>query len=210
MTTVGEILRLAREKKHLSITQVEVAIKIRAKFLEAIEKNDFASMPPGAFVRGFIKNYATFLGISPEDALAFYRRQTTIEQPEVLSPTRKDRIKPTFSLTPQLFASTSIAILLLLFFGYLVYSYVKFAGAPVLNVDSPQNNTVTKAEVIEIKGKIDPEAALTINDEVVGVNEAGTFSQKLTLRRGINTLKIVATNKFKKQSTVIRTVRLEQ
>lgn len=210
MTTVGEILRLAREKKHLSLAQVEAAIKIRSKFLEAIEKNEFESMPPGTFVRGFIKNYASFLGVSPDDALAFYRRQTTVERQESPTYARSARVKQSFRLTPQLFTAASITFLLALFFGYLIYSYATFAGAPPLTVETPQNNSVTKSDQAEVKGKTDPEAALTINDEAVSVNESGLFSQKLTLKDGINTLKVVATNKFKKQSTVSRTVRLEK
>lgn len=210
MTTIGEILRNAREKRKLSLQQAENATRIRAKFLEALENNQFDQLPPGTFTKGFIKNYATFLGVKPDDALAFYRRQTSVEKAAIPHFEKNSDIRRRFQLTPQLFTAFGIGVLILMFFGYLVYSYFTFAGAPNLQVNSPENNSVTTNQEVRVTGKTDPEAVLTINDEAISVNEDGNFEQNISLQPGINTLRIVSTNKFKKQSTVNRTLRLEQ
>lgn len=205
MTTVGEILSAAREKKKLTIEQVEKATRIRAKFLLALEKNDFSKLPPGTFVRGFVKNYAAFLGLPVEETLAFYRRQFNEEK----APPPKNTTPP--SRFPNItFSALVVGVLLILFFGYLIYSYFKFAGAPTLLINSPANNVVVKDDQAEIVGKTDPEAILTINGQTVALTENGSFDLKIPLQSGLNTLTITATNKFKRQTTVTRNLRLEK
>src|SRR5574340_537663 len=117
MTTVGEILANARARKNLDLAAVEKATKIRAKFLEALEQNRFDKLPPGTFVKGFIKNYATFLGLPVEETLAFYRRQANEEKTPIL----KD-FTPQIgrvALTPQFFTRAGVGLLLVIFFAYL-------------------------------------------------------------------------------------------
>ncbi|MCL4389783.1 MAG: helix-turn-helix domain-containing protein [Patescibacteria group bacterium] len=209
MTTVGEILRQARENKKLTIEAVEKATKIRAKFVAAMEANEFDKLPGGTFSRGFIKNYATFLGLSTEETLAFFRRQMDQEDPRLL-PKAKPEIKNRFALTPQLFTGLSIAALLLTFFAYLIFAYFKYAGAPALLVSAPANNIVVSQQQIEVTGKTDPGATLTINNQLVDTSENGSFDVTVPLQPGLNTLNIVAANKFHRQTTITRNLRLEK
>lgn len=209
MTTVGEILHAARLHKRLTIEQAEKTTRIRGKFLDAMERNQFDKLPPGTFARGFLKNYASYLGLPVDDTLAFYRRQFSEEKAKVL-PDSSSAPKKGLAITPQLITLASIGILLLFFFGYLAYSYFRFAGAPVLNVDSPKNNSVVTSEEIEVAGKTNADAAIRINDQEVTVMENGEFKTKLVLQPGLNTIKITATNRFKREATVTRNLRLEK
>ncbi len=208
MTTVGEIFVTARTRKNLDLATVEKATKIRAKFLEALEKNQFDKLPPGTFVRGFIKNYANFLGLPVEETLAFYRRQANEEKIPVLSDFTP-RIGR-FRLTPQFFTTAGIGLLLTIFFAYLAFSYFQFAGAPALVVNSPKNNSVVTTEQVEIAGKTDPSATLTVNGQTVSITENGSFDVKIPLTAGLNTLTITATNKYQRQTTITRNLRLEK
>lgn len=67
---VGPTLRAAREAKNLSLEQVEQATRIRIKFLEALEDDDFGALPSMPQARGFLRNYAQFLGLDAHDVLA--------------------------------------------------------------------------------------------------------------------------------------------
>lgn len=67
---LGQWLRSAREAKDLSLTQVETATRIRQKYLAALESGDWEELPGEVAGRGFLRNYATFLGLDPNDALA--------------------------------------------------------------------------------------------------------------------------------------------
>jgi cytoskeletal protein RodZ len=72
LQTVGEFLRAERLKKALSIKDVESAISIRALYLNAIEEGDYDIVPGEVYLKGFIRNYATFLELDPQKAIELY------------------------------------------------------------------------------------------------------------------------------------------
>lgn len=209
MITVGEFLKEERVKKKLTLEQAERTTKIRAKFLDALEKNQFEKLPDPAFTKGFIRNYAIFLGLSPSDAMAFYRRQVDEGKHKHLPSRGLSPLIRRFKLTPQIFTGVLVSIFMALFFGYLVYSYFRFAGAPSLMVDAPKNNQVVKENRIKVSGKADPDATLTINGQTVQILEDGSFSIVVPLVPGLNELTISAKNKYQKESVVTKNIRLE-
>jgi cytoskeletal protein RodZ len=76
MSELGRILVEARTAKELSLADVEKATRIRQKYLEAFEQGDYASLPRGAVARGFLRTYATYLGLDPDDALQRYSQES--------------------------------------------------------------------------------------------------------------------------------------
>ncbi len=73
----GFRLRAAREAQGLSYQDVEAATRIRSRYLEALETGKYDVMPGGeAQVRGFLRRYAAFLNIPPEEIIALYERET--------------------------------------------------------------------------------------------------------------------------------------
>jgi cytoskeleton protein RodZ len=69
MPTPGEKLRAAREARNLSIAQVVKVIRIRSYYIEAMEADDFSSIPSAVQARGFLRSYAEFLGLDMEALL---------------------------------------------------------------------------------------------------------------------------------------------
>ena len=210
MTTVGEILANARIHKKIDLEQVEKATRILQKFLVALEKNEFSKLPPGTFTKGFIKNYAAYLGLPIEETMAFYRRQVNEEKSLILPIKNSDIPKPSGPLSSISATGAGVLFLIALFFGYLIYSYFRFAGAPTLTVVSPIKNAVVHEDQIEVTGKTNPDATIVINNQSVGVNENGSFDTKISLTPGLNTVTIVASNKFKRQTVITRNLRLEK
>jgi len=83
----GFRLRTAREARGLSLQDVEAATRIRARYLEALETGRYDVMPGGeAQVRGFLRRYAAFLNILPEEIIALYERETHREAVPISSP----------------------------------------------------------------------------------------------------------------------------
>lgn len=80
MQTVGEILRSEREKKGISIKDVEAATSIRALYINAIEESDYKIVPGEVYLKGFIRNYANFLGLNGPGMVDLYRQQQTASQ----------------------------------------------------------------------------------------------------------------------------------
>ena len=75
MLTTGEILKKARIEKGLEFDEIEKVLKIRKKFLIALEDNDWDKLPSLPYIKGFIKNYSSLLGLKPEEMVAIFRRQ---------------------------------------------------------------------------------------------------------------------------------------
>jgi Helix-turn-helix domain len=63
---IGYTLRAARERQGLGLPEVESATKIRARYIRAIEEEDFDSLPGEAYNRGFLRTYAEYLGLDGE------------------------------------------------------------------------------------------------------------------------------------------------
>ncbi|MCB8976819.1 MAG: helix-turn-helix domain-containing protein [Ardenticatenaceae bacterium] len=69
---LGHILREARETKGFTLREVQDKTRINSRFLEALEMGDFDRLPTPTHVRGFLRNYARFLGLDPEPLLERY------------------------------------------------------------------------------------------------------------------------------------------
>jgi cytoskeletal protein RodZ len=64
---VGAILERARRERGLSLRDVEHATKIRTRYLDGLEREDFSVLPDTVYVQGFLKTYANFLGLDGEE-----------------------------------------------------------------------------------------------------------------------------------------------
>lgn len=69
---LGVWLRRTRESRQLLLEDVEHALKIRRRYLQALEMGDYAALPGEIQARGFLRNYARFLGLPVDDALERY------------------------------------------------------------------------------------------------------------------------------------------
>lgn len=76
MSELGRLLREARTARELSLADVESETRIRQKYLEALENGNFASLPRGAVARGFLRTYATFLGLDADEMLSRYSKES--------------------------------------------------------------------------------------------------------------------------------------
>jgi len=92
MPPIGETLRQARMRYELDIADVEARTKIRAKYLRALENEEFAVLPGPTTVRSFIRTYAELLGLDPHALVEQYRTQheatDEVEVVPVAAPTR--------------------------------------------------------------------------------------------------------------------------
>lgn len=70
---LGEVLLAARNAKNLTQMDVFNSLRLSIKQISALENNDFDALPEPTITRGFIRNYARFLGVDAEPLLASYR-----------------------------------------------------------------------------------------------------------------------------------------
>jgi cytoskeletal protein RodZ len=211
MRTVGEILRDARIAKQLKLTDIEQGTKIRLKFLEAIEADNFKIMPSLSYAKGFVKNYSEFLGLDSNITLAFFRRQTTdVPRSSLLPKGMEEPLnRSALQLTPGKFVGSIIAVFILLFLAYLGFQYHSLQQSPVLLIDSPADQAIVTEKRMEVFGKTDPDATVTINGVSVIVRGDGKFFDQIALDTGVNKITIVATSRLGKTTTAVREVGLK-
>jgi cytoskeletal protein RodZ len=67
---IGERLRRARESRSLSLENISQEIFIKVHYLEALEAGDFDALPSQAQARGFLRIYASYLELDPDESVA--------------------------------------------------------------------------------------------------------------------------------------------
>lgn len=99
MDELGHILREARETKGLTLQEAQAETRISNRYLEALENGDYDRLPTPVHVRGFLRNYARFLGLDPQPLLDRYeygqgnrpkkKVEPLVEQPVVGKPLKE-------------------------------------------------------------------------------------------------------------------------
>src|SRR3990170_2591108 len=86
MPPIGDTLREARMRQRLDIADVEARTKIRAKYLRALENEEFGMLPGPTFVKTFLRTYAEMLGLDPHVLVEAYRANYEGEEELDLQP----------------------------------------------------------------------------------------------------------------------------
>ena len=82
MGMLGDMLRDAREARGASLVEAERATRIRHKYLAALEEDNLTDLPSPVYARGFLRNYAVYLGLDTDKVLEMFdeERQPTRER----------------------------------------------------------------------------------------------------------------------------------
>src|SRR6478672_8531357 len=91
---IGETLRAARSRRKLSLSEVEAATKIRARYLGAIENEEWEALPGGSYARAFIRTYANHLGLDGERLAAEHMPQPEAAPAGEVAGGRRGRLPP--------------------------------------------------------------------------------------------------------------------
>ncbi|WP_163579958.1 helix-turn-helix domain-containing protein [Gracilibacillus saliphilus] len=119
---IGERLKEERESKNMSLDDVQNLTKIQVRYLDAIEQERFNVMPGSFYVRAFIKEYATILGLNPDELMEEYKNDLPFEKEENIALSRvksSKKNKPT-TKTPAIFSLLPSVIVVLLIIGIVV------------------------------------------------------------------------------------------
>jgi len=101
MPDVGHLLQDAREQKRITLEDVERELKIRQKFLVALENDQRNHVLDPIYMRGFLTNYARFLGLDPAEIMRLY--DGGVQPPSVLpppAPPARPALKPPVMAAP--------------------------------------------------------------------------------------------------------------
>ncbi len=202
MKTLGEILKSARIAKGLTLKDVSKSTKVESRHLQALEDNDYSTLPHPAFTKGFIRKYAAVLDKPAEDLVAIYRRDyllpTQVSHP---TPGTGNPAHASFLLRLNKSSASLLLIGVLTFLGYLAFQYRALLIPPPLDIIQPTNNAVTTSPVT-IEGKTSSDSLITLDPQItVKPDPSGNFLTELQLSPGAHDLKITATNRFSQSVT---------
>jgi cytoskeleton protein RodZ len=124
--TLGETLRQARLDKGVSLADAARDTRIRRSYLEALEAEDPAALPPPVYSRGLLRTYAEYLGLNPQSMVDLYQPTTRREPGPALRPAvPRVPIPRAIPLRPLLYTFGSIGFVVLLVFAWNWYQDVQ-------------------------------------------------------------------------------------
>lgn len=208
MRKVSEYLKEERLKKGLTLENIEEETNIKKEFLEAIEEGKFKNLPSQSYALGFVKNYASFLGLPEGKTAAFFRREVESESFEIVPNYRRNqhKFKGNFFLRPQgIFTLLLVTAVL----GYILFQYSSLLFGPSLLVISPREGQIFSQNVVEVKGKTNIYDTVQIEGEEVYVGYDGSFKKSLYIYSGDKKIKIVAKNRVGKTTEKEVTIKVQ-
>lgn len=204
-TSVGEQLKGRRLARGLSLKDIEVATRIRGKYLVAIEARDYAQLPPDVYSRGFIHAYAAYVGLDPSKTVDRYLAERG-KQEQRRKRAGTGIATPRFALTPRLLTLVGAIIVALGVGGYLIWQLSSLTAAPKLAVTNPNQDQVVYGSLITVNGHVAGGADVFVNDSPILVDGNGNFTDDIALQDGVNSISVSAKNHLGKSSVVTRNI----
>ncbi|MCX6765747.1 MAG: DUF4115 domain-containing protein [Candidatus Moranbacteria bacterium] len=206
--TLGERMKKIRSERRLSLSEISKNTKIQAKYLEYLENGQYEKLPADVYVKGFLKSYAAYTGVSEKALIKLYEREEGIQKNIKKTDGKKEYIGPIkisgLVITPRILVISFVILVILVGIFYLYKEVDTFIATPRLVVVQPADGEIIEGDTVNVKGIAEKDAEVFINDQPVLVSENGEFNEHIGLQEGINTITVKAVNKFRKES--IRTV----
>jgi cytoskeletal protein RodZ len=202
---VGDRLRDAREAKGVDLFRVERDTKIRSKFLAALEDGDFADLPGDVYARGFLRNYASYLGLDADEVEEEWRREagatTPVREPAFVGP-RPLTMRRGIVFQRSHLAIVGVVIIVAVVGIYFGYQVTRFLSYPTVAVTAPDTARITLPSGTDgypLTGTSTPGATIQISwdnqaAKTTIADESGHWSYTAILHPGPNQFDITAEN----------------
>lgn len=199
-------LAAARERKGVDLTRAERDTKIRARYLNALERGDYRELPGAVYTKGFLRNYAIYLGLDPEDVLRQWRRERgeqAAPEPLVVPPRPIAAPPRPLTFSPSVIVAALMTLGVAAFGVYLAVQLLRYAKPPDLTVTNPPVAVLSVDEGVtsyQLEGTSTAGATIEVN--ATGLTQPyrttslgdGTWSIQVELRRGKNEFEVTAKN----------------
>jgi hypothetical protein len=209
METIGEILKRYREPR-IKLNEFSALVKISEKNLARLEANEFSSLPEDFYVRSYIKLYAKYLQLDYPKLEALYVQQRSGLLPDMEEHVNYQKYaKKHFYITPTMIKVAFLVLFGLSLLGYLLFQLQQTFSAPYLKILYPEKDIAIQQNFIEIRGEVEKESQVFVNDREIFADQEGKFKITLDLKSGINIIKVTATKKHSKESVEYRKILVE-
>jgi cytoskeletal protein RodZ len=202
--TLGERMKKIRDERRLSLGEISKGTKIQVKYLEFIEEGSYSNLPADVYVKGFLRSYAIFMGLTESTLIKQFEREKGIHKNiKKIVDSDESREPIRFSslvITPKIIIISSIVFIIVGGFLYLYAEVNNFVSKPRLAIMTPADGLTINSASTHVTGVAEKDALVFINDQPVMVSENGEFSQDVGLKIGVNMINVKAISKFEKET----------
>jgi cytoskeletal protein RodZ len=201
--SLPERLYAARERKGVDLYRAERDTKIRARYLGALERGDYKELPGAVYTKGFLRNYALYLGLDPEEVLLQWRRERgDVKEvaPAIVVPRAIAAPRQGLTFSPSIVVAALLTVVVIAFGAYLGVQVLRFAKPPTIAVTQPATAVIDVDESTTqytLEGATLPGATVQIatpgrDPYQITATSDGRWSTGVDLRRGRNQFDISA------------------
>lgn len=203
-TALPERLYAARERKGVDLYRAERDTKIRARYLGALERGEYRELPGDVYTKGFLRNYALYLGLDPDEVVGQWRRErgdVAIAKPVIAVPQPIAQPRRGLQFSPGIIVAALLTILIVGVGVWLGTQVMRFAKPPTIDLTTPREATVALDEgatSFTFKGTSIPGATITVDmaggSRQTSADSTGAWTLTVDLRRGRNEFSFDATD----------------
>src|SRR5690554_2303288 len=169
---IGEKLKKAREEKEYTLEDVRDSIKIRIRYLKAIEENNFEEIPGKAYIRAFIKSYAEYLGLDVVELIEEYEQKLLEEKKKREEELEKEEGQKKDFLHNKTVITSLIIIIIMIVLAFVVYSIF------LLNDSCNEMNGMPSDQyVLPVTQEIDSNSGLSSEELSQGNHEVNELEE---------------------------------
>ena len=133
--SLGETLQAARERKGVDLYRAERDTKIRARYLGALERGEYRELPGDVYTKGFLRNYALYLGLDPDEVVGQWRRErgdAAMVRPVIAVPRPIAQPRRGLQFSPGIIVAALLTILIVGVGVWLGSQVMRFAKPPTI------------------------------------------------------------------------------
>jgi cytoskeletal protein RodZ len=201
--SLPERLYSARERKGVDLYRAERDTKIRARYLGALERGDYKDLPGAVYTKGFLRNYALYLGLDPEEVLTQWRRErgdAKDQAPVIVAPRPIAAPRQGLTFSPGIVVVALLTVIVIGFGAYLGVQVLRFSKPPTISVTDPAVaviNVDDSTTTYTLRGVTLPGATVSVatpgrDPYQVTAGSDGDWSTDVDLRRGRNQFDVSA------------------
>lgn len=209
MINIGTIFKQARKDKDLTLDEVEQETRIKAEFVDAIEKTSWEKLPEYTVVAGFVKNLSSFYGLERNKMIALFRRDYPPRSAALTINPKPDLEEKRFVWKPKFTFLIGVIAIILAVGGYLGYQYIQFTQPPSLEINVPNEGQLVYQTNLVVTGKTSMDSSVTVNNQPALIDESGNFRAEILVDENTSTIEIKATSRNGKETVETRNIQVE-
>lgn len=164
MESLGDYLKREREYRNISLEEISRTTKIREDILTAFEEDRFDSRVSPVFIKGFLKAYASYVGLNPDDVVLRYEASLREEKEQTAKEAFGDTPKQ-WILKYVVFPISALLVIGILLFLILEQPRIVETAPESQQIEEPVTQSISEADSTSPVGRTDGDSILASHSD---------------------------------------------